>query len=97
MTVKDNDEFLPPDLEHLSVEVTEHAQHVDGDVSQALAAHHDNLMGRAGVVMLGETVDATGSPAIVIGVRAHKNMSRLPREIDGVPVVVQVVGDVEIQ
>ena len=98
MAAGDSDDFLPPDLGALGAEVeaaTEAGE--DGRAAQILAQHRDGLMSRAGVVMVGETLDALGRAAIMIGVREQKNMARLPREVDGVPVVVQVVGDVEAQ
>ncbi len=97
MTAGDNDDFLPPDLGVLGAEAEAPLQAGDGRAAQVLGQHHDDLMGRAGVVMVGETLDAMGRAAIMIGVREQKNMARLPREVDGVPVVVQVIGDVEAQ
>ena len=97
MAAGDSDDFLPPDLGALGAEVEATAQEEDGRTAQVLAQHRDGLMGRAGVGMVGETLDAMGRGAIMIGVREQKNMARLPREVDGVPVVVQVVGDVEAQ
>jgi hypothetical protein len=65
--------------------------------SQALSKHHDALMARKGVTMIGESVDARGQPAIVIGVRNAKDMVGLPHVIDGVPVIIQVTGTVKAQ
>lgn len=91
-----SDDFLPPDLDALGAEAVElGADAAPSPLSAVLAAHHDALMARAGVVMVGETIDAVGQPAILIGVRAARDMSRLPRQIDGVSVVTQVIGDVD--
>jgi hypothetical protein len=54
-------------------------------------------MARKGVTMIGESVDARGQPAIVIGVRNAKDMAGLPHVIDGVPVITQVTGTVKAQ
>jgi hypothetical protein len=65
--------------------------------SQVLSKHHDALMARKGVTMIGESVDARGQPAIVIGVKNAKDMVGLPHVIDGVPVITQVTGTVKAQ
>lgn len=92
-----SDEFLPPDIGALNVEQGTDAEGGESRAGQVLEQHRDGLMGRAGVVMVAETIDARGRPAIIIGVREQKNVSRLPSELDGIPVVVQVIGDVEAQ
>lgn len=96
MTGDAGDNFLPPDLGALGAEVVEMG--VEGQppgAASVLATHHDALMARSGVVMVGEGIDALGRPAIMIGVRTSRDLTRLPRELDGVPVVAQVIGDVD--
>jgi hypothetical protein len=73
-------------------------QEVAPDTTQVdvvLAAHHDALMNRPGVVMLGTTLDMHGLPAILIGVRAKWDLTGLPNQLDNIPVVTQVIGDVK--
>ena len=64
-------------------------------VDVILAAHHDALMNRSGVVMLGTTLDMHGLPAILIGVKAKRDLTGLPNQLDNIPVVTQVIGDVK--
>lgn len=97
MSTDNNDEFLPPDISALSAESDVTSEAGDNRTSEVLEQHRDALMERSGVVMVGETTDVMGRPAVLIGVREQKNMSRLPRDLDGIPVVVQVIGDVEAQ
>jgi hypothetical protein len=90
-------EFLPPDLGALGAQIERPAEDNESAVSAVLAQHHDALMARSGVVMLGETLDAVGRPAILIGVKTRKGLARLPEQLDGVPVVIQVIGEVDAQ
>jgi hypothetical protein len=96
-------EFLPPDLDALLRDPVPPGADTLRDtgaasaVGQVLTRHHDALMARSGVVMIGETRDMSGGPALLVGVRAARDLSRLPTQIDGVPVVTQVIGDVTPQ
>jgi hypothetical protein len=65
--------------------------------SQVLSKHHDALMARKGVTMIGEGVDARGQPAIVVGVKNAKDLTGLPHQIEGVPVITQVTGTIKAQ
>jgi len=88
--------FLPPDPSVLGVNMS--TQVVPRDTTQVdvvLAAHHDALMNRPGVVMLGTTLDMHGLPAILIGVKAKRDLTGLPNQLDNIPVVTQVIGDVK--
>jgi len=88
--------FLPPDPSVLGVNMS--TQVVAPDTTQVdvvLAAHHDALMNRPGVVMLGTTLDMHGLPAILIGVKAKRDLTGLPNQLDNIPVVTQVIGDVK--
>ena len=88
--------FLPPDPSVLVVNMS--TQVVAPDTTQVdvvLAAHHDALMNRPGVVMLGTTLDMHGLPAILIGVKAKRDLTGLPNQLDNIPVVTQVIGDVK--
>jgi len=93
-----NGVFLPPDPHALSG-----TQEITSSTSEAslagttLIERHDILMALPGVVMLGETIDATGRPAILIGVKSARNLAKLPQSIDGIPVVTQVIGEVDAQ
>jgi len=88
--------FLPPDSSALEAEQeslpTEPSM---GPVGDILGAHREALMGRRGVVMVGETLDALGRPAILIGVKTARDLASLPSEVEGIPVVVQVIGEVD--
>ena len=64
-------------------------------VDVVLAAHHDALLNRPGVVMLGTTLDMHGLPSILIGVKAKRDLTGLPNQLDNIPVVTQVIGDVK--
>lgn len=88
--------FLPPDPSVLGVDLS--PQVVAPDTTQVdvvLAAHHDALMNRPGVVMLGTTLDMHGLPAILIGVKAKRDLTGLPNQLDNIPVVTQVIGEVK--
>jgi hypothetical protein len=89
--------FDLPDPARLQGEALPAAEATASAAGGALARHHDRLMRLPGVVMLGEGQDASGAPAIVIGVRAAGDLARLPAAIDGVPVVGLVTGEVSIQ
>ncbi|MBA4325553.1 MAG: hypothetical protein C0426_11105 [Rhodobacter sp.] len=98
----DDEAWVPPDLSALGVDPAPQSHQMPDNggatpAAAALARHHDALMARIGVVMVGETLDATGASAVLIGVRTARDMGRLPTSVDGVPVVVQVIGDVDAQ
>lgn len=98
MSNQDEPEFLSPDIEALSAQPSIEAQQEPGTpASKVLEENHDALMDRPGVVMVGETMDVIGRPAIMIGVKTTKDLSNLPKEIDGVPVVAQVIGEIDAQ
>lgn len=88
--------FLPPDPSALGVGMSTPVVAPDTtQVDAVLAAHHDALMNRPGVVMLGTTLDMHGLAAILIGVRAKRDLTGLPNQLDTIPVVTQVIGDVK--
>jgi hypothetical protein len=88
--------FLPPDPSVLGVNMSTHVVAPDTtQVDVVLAAHHDALMNRPGVVMLGTTLDMHGLPAILIGVKAKRDLTGLPNQLDNIPVVTQVIGEVK--
>lgn len=64
-------------------------------VDVVLAANHDALMNRPGVVMLGTTLDMHGLPVIHVGVKAKRDLTGLPNQLDSIPVVTKVIGDVK--
>ena len=45
--------------------------------------------------MLGTTLDMHGLPAIHVGVIAKRDLTGLPNQLDDIPVVTQVIGDVK--
>ncbi len=85
--------FLPPDLNALSIENSSE----ESGVGETLSTHLDALMAIPGVVMVGETLDPIGRPAILVGVKTAGHLSRLPSVLDGVPIVTQVIGEVDAQ
>lgn len=98
MADQDNGDFLPPDIGALAQEQRAHDEAAGATtVGKVIAAHHDELMDRPGVNMIGETLDMTGRPAILIGVKSAKALKGLPKSIDGIPVVTQVIGEIDAQ
>ncbi|MEQ1930888.1 MAG: hypothetical protein ABL957_10185 [Parvularculaceae bacterium] len=98
MTANQDNQFLPPDPQALRASGGgAEPQGTPPRAAEALQKHHDALMGREGVVMIGETMDEVGRPAILIGVKTRKHLRNLPKDIDGVPVVAEVIGDVDAQ
>lgn len=65
----------------------------DNAIGREVAA----MMARPGVVMAGETLDALGRPALLVGVKSAREMAKLPASAGGFPVVVQVIGEVVAQ
>ncbi len=65
------------------------------DIGQAFDLHHDRLMAVPGVTGLG-IGDKHGKPAIVIMVRqvTPDLKARLPRVLEGHPVVVEQTGEI---
>lgn len=66
-----------------------------GEASRVLEQERDRLMRLPGVTMVGETRDALGRSAIMIGVRAASDQRALPEAVDGIPVVTVVTGEVD--
>lgn len=89
--------FLPPDLEALRTEAGEAAGAGSAPPDMLTDARRDTLMALPGAVMVGETLDPVGRPAILLGVRTAPDAAAAPRVIDGVTVIVEVIGDVEAQ
>lgn len=99
MTQPTKDGFQVPDPAVLTAEAGAGARTLFAEevtsAAVALRKHHDQLMALPGVVMIGETQDQIGRPAILIGVKAMPDLERLPRSIDGVPVLPEVIGEVD--
>ena len=55
------------------------------------------LLGIAGVEGVGSTRSAIGDDAVVVYVRDRSVASRIPREIGGLPTVVEVTGPIDAQ
>jgi hypothetical protein len=96
MTQPINDEFQPPDPALLAEESAayEPAEPLSR-AAEVLERHHDRLMALPGVVMVGESLDPVGRPAILIGVKAAGDLAVLPQAVDGVPVIKEVIGEVD--
>lgn len=94
---QDEDDWEMPDPTELSDpegEATPDAGDV-GAAAEILKDKRDELMQRPGVTMVGETIDAAGRSAIMIGVRTASDLHTLPKSVGGVPVVGTVTGDVD--
>lgn len=65
-------------------------------VGEVLSKHHDELMSIEGVTGVGET-ESQGQPAISIMVKqlTPELKAKLPRDLDGVPVKIDVTGEVD--
>jgi hypothetical protein len=89
-------QFLPPDPSMLEAnQESQGAEPTASPVGDTLASRREMLMHRPGVVMVGETIDVRGRAAILIGVRTPGDLTDLPTEIDGIPIVTQVIGEVD--
>ena len=90
-------DFVPPDPSALQMEsgVSQTPMPNNTPAGRVLQAHHDALMKLPGVVMIAEGQDVIGNPAIIIGVKAANHLRGLPASIDGVPVVAQVIGEID--
>lgn len=66
------------------------------EVDEVLSRHHDELMSIEGVMGVGET-ENQGQPAISIMVKqlTPELKAKLPRDLDGVPVKIDVTGEVD--
>lgn len=62
---------------------------------RALSGVHDMLMGLPGVVMVGQGMDEIGNPALIVGVKSRADLARIPSEAAGLPIVAQVIGEVD--
>jgi len=65
-------------------------------IQEAKAKHEARLMAQPGVVSVGIGRDPDGTEVIVVGLDRERPEARaaLPRELDGHPVRVQVIGNV---
>lgn len=77
-------------VEYISAEVDSR-----GKFKQVLASEEARLFAIPGVTSVGVGLDPTGSEAIVVGVMDVSVLARLPRAIQGVPVIATVTGLVE--
>jgi hypothetical protein len=69
---------------------------VEKSVKNIKTRHESQPMAMPGVVSVGIGKDEVGHPVIVIGIESesHLNMLTLPRELEGIPVKVQVTGTI---
>ena len=72
---------------------------VSESISAVKAKHTPRLLAEAGVVSVGIGQEADGQAIIIIGVDNKKSLGslKLPQELDGYPVKVQVIGVVRAQ
>lgn len=66
-------------------------------VREARRLHAEELLGRPGVVSVGVGFDEAARPALVVGAVSAEAAAALalPAAVDGVPVIVRVVGRLE--
>lgn len=58
---------------------------------------HDRLMAIPGVVMVGEGLDDSGNPVLIVGVKGEEDLQRVPASIGDIAVKAQVIGEVFAQ
>ncbi|WP_313624752.1 hypothetical protein [Achromobacter sp.] len=68
-----------------------------GKVESLLASEESRLLATPGVVSVGVTTGRPGEEALAVGVTDANVAARLPREINGVPLVITVTGPVDAQ
>lgn len=68
-----------------------------GPVGQVLASEETRLLAIPGVVSVGVATGRPGEEALAVGVTDANVAARLPREINGVPLVITVTGPVDAQ
>jgi hypothetical protein len=70
-----------------------------GDVARAKAHVEAGFMSMEGVVSVGVGRDAGGHDAIIVGVRRERSKTAavLPHDVDGVPIVVEEVGELKAE
>lgn len=68
-----------------------------GAVGQVLASQEARLLAVPGVVSVGVGTGRPGEEAIAVGVTDAGVAARLPRKINGVPLVITVTGPVDAQ
>jgi hypothetical protein len=68
-----------------------------GAAGQLLASEEARLLAIPGVVSVGVSTGRPGEEALAVGVTDANVAARLPREINGVPVVITVTGPVDAQ
>lgn len=91
-------DFNTPDVKGLPQEEAALPYNPEPDQSPALAAkqkHEAELMAMDGVEGIGIAQDPIGNPAIVLYVRDQAVARGLPKDLDGVPVQVQVTGPID--
>ncbi|MNV32975.1 hypothetical protein D3C71_1243280 [compost metagenome] len=68
-----------------------------GTVGELLASEEARLLATPGVVSVGVSTGRPGEEALAVGVVDAGVAARLPREINGVPLVITVTGPVDAQ
>ena len=73
--------------------------HVSSSIKAAKARNQERLLAIPGVVSVGIGRDGDGNPVIVVGLAAADPQiaSSVPGELDGFPVVSEVVGQLRAQ
>ncbi len=96
---QNDDDWEMPDPAALSAPggkpVGASAEEAPGAAARVLEQERDRLMRLPGVTMVGETRDALGRSAIMIGVDSAADQRVLPESVDGIPVVSVVTGQVD--
>ena len=68
-----------------------------GKVEPLLASEESRLLATPGVVSVGVSTGRPGEEALAVGVVDANVAARLPREINGVPLIITVTGPVDAQ
>lgn len=77
------------------VEYGPHKVAPEGALRKLLAAEEARLLADPGVTSVGIGIGPAGGDALVVGVVDAGVRARLPREIQGVPVVATITGEVD--
>jgi hypothetical protein len=94
------DDSQPPKVDFSGSGPVEYRPADDGSTGRAqdvLAAHEAELLAMRGVVSVGVGFGPAGREALLVGVVDAGVAARLPAEMDGVPVIVTVTGEVDAQ
>ena len=85
----------PPDFSGSGAVPYDPGAFAAGPTSAPAAAGYERLLALPGVVSVGLGHGPAGEAAVTVGVADAADAARLPRRLDGLPVVVMVTGPVD--